>query len=296
MKIDGVFSGGGVKAYAFLGALKQVYDHDHSIVRVAGSSAGAIIAAFVASGYQFSEIDELIQELDTKKLMDPPKWTTFIPFSKWANLYYQLGLYKGNKLEKWVHKQLARKNIHTFYDLKSGYLKMVVSDISLGKLVVIPDDLDRIYGLNPDDFPVAKAVRMSAGFPFFFMPKKIFSETNRESLIVDGGLLSNFPLWVFKDDNNRSKRPVVGMKLSGNPEQEKPDDIKNAIEMFQAVFSTMLNAHDARYVSTTEKNNIIFIPVDHVDTTDFELNPTTREQLIRIGEERAEAFLKYWPK
>ncbi|WP_010530963.1 patatin-like phospholipase family protein [Lentibacillus jeotgali] len=295
MKIDGVFSGGGVKAYAFLGALEQVHDHNHTFERVAGSSAGAIIAALLASGYRFHEMDEMIQELDTKKLMDPPKWTTFIPFSKWVILYFQLGLYKGNKLEKWIHKQLARKKIHTFYDLKPGYLKVIVSDISLGKLVVIPDDLERVYGINPNYFPIAKAVRMSAGFPYFFMPKKLPGKGNGQSLIVDGGLLSNFPLWVFKDENNRSKRPVLGMKLSGHPAQEKPRDINNAIIMFQALFSTMLNAHDDRYVSTSEKNNIVFIPVDHVDTTDFELTRATRGQLIRTGKERADEFLKYWP-
>ncbi|HLR62428.1 MAG TPA: patatin-like phospholipase family protein [Lentibacillus sp.] len=296
MKIDGVFSGGGVKAYAFIGALERVYDHNHTFERVAGSSAGAIIAAFLASGYQFREMDEMIQELDTKKLMDAPKWTTFIPFSKWVNLYFQLGLYKGNKLEKWIHKQLARKKIHTFNDLKPGYLKVIVSDISLGKLVVIPDDLHRIYGINPDYFPVAKAVRMSAGFPYFFMPKNIPTKANgKRSLIVDGGLLSNFPLWVFNAGNNRSKRPVVGMKLNGHPAREKPREIKNAIDMFQALFSTMLNAHDARYVSTSEKENIIFLPVDHVETTDFELNPTARERLIRTGKDQAQEFLKYWP-
>lgn len=295
MKIDGVFSGGGVKAYAFLGALQQISKHNHTFERVAGSSAGAIIASFLAAGYQTGEIDELVEDLDTKKLMDPPKWTTRIPFSKWLNLYFQLGLYKGHQLENWIHKQLARKMIYTFYDLKPGYLKVVVSDITLGKLVVIPDDLNRIYGLNPNYFPVAKAVRMSAGFPYFFMPKKIPGKTNRKSLIVDGGLLSNFPLWVFKDGSNRNKRPVLGLKLSGYPEQEKTRKIKNALDMFHALFTTMLSAHDARYVSKSDQNNIIFIPVDHVGTTDLELTSAAKEQLIDIGKQRADAFLEHWP-
>ncbi|QKY69311.1 patatin-like phospholipase family protein [Lentibacillus sp. CBA3610] len=295
MKIDGVFSGGGIKAYALLGALHRISEHNHSFERLAGSSAGAIMAAFLSAGYQIDEIDEMMQELDTEQLLDPPKWTTLIPFSKWINLYFQLGLYKGNKLEKWIYKQLAAKNIYTFHDLKPDYLKVVISDISLGKLVVIPDDLKRIYGINPNYFPVAKAVRMSAGFPYFFMPKKIPGKTAKKSLIVDGGLLSNFPLWVFKDATNRSKRPVLGVKLSGYPGQEKPRDIRNALDMFHALFSTMLNAHDARYVSKSDKDNIIFIPVDHVDTTDFKLTDDTKEQLIHIGKQKADLFLKHWP-
>ncbi|TFJ93695.1 patatin-like phospholipase family protein [Lentibacillus salicampi] len=295
MKIDGVFSGGGVKAYAFVGALQQISEHNLTFERVAGSSAGAMIAAFLAAGYRFDEIDEIVQDLDTRKLLDPPKWTTIIPFSKWINLYFQLGLYKGNKLEKWIAQHLERKKVHTFYDLKPGYLKVVVSDISLGKLVVIPDDLNRIYGLNPNYFPVAKAVRMSAGFPYLFMPKKIPGKLNRKSLIVDGGLLSNFPLWVFRDKGHRSKRPVIGLKLSNWPEQKQPRDIHHALDMFHALFSTMLNAHDARYVSKSDQDNIIFIPVDHVEPTDFALTPAAKEYLIETGKKRADSFLKYWP-
>lgn len=295
MKLDGVFSGGGVKAFAFLGVLQEIYTHNHSFERVAGSSAGAMLAAFLAAGYQAGEIEDIMQELDTEQLLDPPKWTTIIPFSKWINLYFQLGLYKGNKLENWLYKRLAAKDVYTFYDLKPDYLKVVVSDISLGKLVVIPDDMESVYGINPNYFPVAKAVRMSAGFPYFFMPKKLPGRTKKKSLIVDGGLLSNFPLWIFKDKSNRNRRPVLGVKLSGYSEQEKSRDIRNALDMFSALFSTMLSAHDARYVSKSDENNIIFVPVDHVATTDFKLTDATKEQLVHIGKQRADAFLKHWP-
>ncbi|SFD53371.1 NTE family protein [Lentibacillus persicus] len=296
MKIDGVFSGGGVKAYAFLGALQEVYAYNHSYERVAGTSAGAILAALIAAGYSINEIEKKFKELNTEKFLDPPKWTTLVPFSKWLNLYFQLGLYKGNKMEKWIYKLLEAKSIYTFNDLKPGYLKVVISDISLGKLVVIPDDLERIYGISPAYFPVAKAVRMSAGFPYFFIPKKLPGKSDKKSLIVDGGLLSNFPLWVFKGENRRNNRPVLGMKLSGFPEKEQQRDIRNALDMFHALFSTMLHAHDARYVSKSEQHNIIFIPVDQVATMDFELDHRTKEKLIHTGKNRAESFLKHWPK
>ncbi|WP_164668637.1 patatin-like phospholipase family protein [Virgibacillus doumboii] len=296
MKIDGVFSGGGAKAYALVGALRSIEEYNLSFERVAGTSAGAIMAALIAANYQMDEIEEMIQELDVEKLLDPPKLSTIIPYTKWIFLYFKMGLYKGDKLEKWLYKHLAEKNIYTFNDLKQGYLKVVVSDISLGKLVVIPDDLHRIYGIDPNYFPVSKAIRMSAGYPYFFIPKRLPGKQKRKSLIVDGGLLSNFPLWIFENENYRKKRPVLGIKLSGFPNQIIPRKITNALDMFQALFSTMLHAHDARYVSKTYKNNIIFIPVDDIESTEFDLSEETKEKLITTGKERADKFLKYWPK
>jgi NTE family protein len=294
MKIDGVFSGGGVKAFAFLGALECIEKKQLEFERVAGTSAGSIVAALLAAGYKLRELNQLLDELDLPKLLDPPRITRFIPASKWFFLYFQMGMNKGDKFEQWIYYQLAKKKIYTFGDIKEGYLKIVVSDLTLGKLVVIPDDLERVYGINPEDFPVSKAVRMSAGFPYFFMPKKLKGNTKEKSLIVDGGLLSNFPIWVFDSETNRRKRPIIGLKLSDSPEKSNPNKIKNALDMLQALFSTMKQAHDARYVARSEKNNIIFIPVKDVQTTNFMINEELKEKLMESGRMEAEKFLKTW--
>lgn len=295
MKVDGVFSGGGVKAYGFIGALHSIEKNKLALERVAGTSAGAILASFLAAGYKPEEIKALLGELDLQQLLDPPKLSKVIPFSKWFFLYFQMGLYKGNKFEAWLYEQLALKNIHTFKDLRRGYLKVVVSDLTLGRMVVIPDDMQRIYGIDPNYFPVSKAVRMSAGFPYFFMPKQLHGKTKEKSLIVDGGLLSNFPLWVFEQKEKRNTRPILGVKLSESIEEVKPRRIKNAFDMFYALFSTMKQAHDSRYISKSQENNIIFIPVEHIEATDFSISEQTKKELIRTGQYYTEKFLQFWP-
>ncbi|MFC2948195.1 patatin-like phospholipase family protein [Virgibacillus sediminis] len=297
MKIDGVFSGGGVKAFSFLGALESIEERGLEFERVAGASAGAIVASFLAAGYNYKEISEMLEEMELKYFLDPPRISRILPVSKWLLLYFQLGIYKGDKLEGWLRERLAYRNIHTFSDLKPGYLKVIVSDLSLGKLVVIPDDLERIYAINPTDFPVATAIRMSAGFPYFFMPKKLAGRSGHKSIIVDGGLLSNFPLWVFGPEGIRDTRPVLGVKLTRDMDKfGKPRLINNAFDMFHALFATMKEAHDARYISKSQQNNIIFIPVKGTEATDFHLSQEKKQELIRNGRQYAHTFLQYWPR
>mgnify|MGYP001946485651 CR=1 FL=1 len=282
VKIDAVFSGGGIKGYAFLGTMASLEKKGFSIERVAGTSAGAIFASLLAAGYHYQDLEKILDDLDLQNLLDPPRITNYIPFSKWIFLYFQMGLYKGDKFEEWVYDHLARKKIFTFKDVRHDYLKVIVSDLSLGKMVVIPDDLKRVYNIDPAKFSVAKAVRMSAGFPYFFMPKKVTGKNNIESLIVDGGLLSNFPLWVF-DNGHKLKRPVLGVKISDETSNIETDHIKNAIDMFTHLFSTMKTAHDARYVSKNKEHQIIFIPVKDVNTMDFKITKNTKEYLINTG-------------
>ena len=50
MIIDGVFSGGGIKGFAMIGALEVLEERGFAIKRSAGTSAGSIIASFIAAG------------------------------------------------------------------------------------------------------------------------------------------------------------------------------------------------------------------------------------------------------
>lgn len=296
IKIDVVFSGGGVKAYAFIGALKSIEENNLQIERVAGTSAGAIMAALIAAKFRAEEISTVFNDINLRRFLDPPKLTKLLPISKWLFLYYRMGLNRGKHLEKWLYDQLAAKGIYTFGDLEPNYLKVIVSDLSLGKLVVLPDDLNELYDLDPNNFLVSTAIRMSASFPYFFIPNRIKGRKNQESIIVDGGLLSNFPLWVFgQEPNGKAKRPVLGIKLTRANEVNNVQEINNSLDMLQVLVSTMKEAHDDRYLSKKEENNVIFIPLDCVDPVDFDIGNRTKESLIAIGKDHANAFFNYWP-
>ncbi|HET7658227.1 MAG TPA: patatin-like phospholipase family protein [Bacillales bacterium] len=294
MIIDGVFSGGGMKAIALVGALQVVEEKGFRFQRVAGTSAGALVAALVASGYKSKEITGILQNTEFGKLVDGRKGIIAFPFMKWIRLYWKLGLYRGNELERWVGHLLAEKGVETFADLPEGSLKVVASDLSRGRILVLPDDL-KDYGILPDKFSVARAVRMSSGLPFFYEPVLLYDRTGEKSVIVDGGVLSNFPLWVFDNqDPFELKRPILGFQLRTNLQNEPAKKIHNAVYLYQSLFNTMRLAHDNHYITQQQASNIVFIPVDNVSTTHFTIDDETKQQLIELGRQRTENFLKKW--
>ncbi|MBP3040691.1 patatin-like phospholipase family protein [Bacillaceae bacterium Marseille-Q3522] len=292
MYIDGVFSGGGIKGFALVGAYEVMEKRGLQFERLAGTSAGSIIAALIAAKYTSKEIKYLLDELDLKKFLDPVR--TIFPFAatKWLLLYWRLGLYKGNELEKWLSEKLAFKGLRTFADLPPQTLRVVASDLTNGRLMVLPDELPQ-YGCNPAQFPIAKAIRMSSSLPYFFEPVKLKSG-NKTSIIVDGGVLSNFPMWLFDKDNVKKIRPVLGIQLSPKLNERKENKIKNAIQLFTALFETMKDAHDSRYISRKHAKNIIFIPTDGILATDFELTKEEKNALLQLGKEHAEQFFRTW--
>ncbi len=293
--MDGVFSGGGVKALAFVGALEVLNQHGYEYKRVAGTSAGAIMACLISAGYSAEDLQPILTKLSFENLIDAPVPERYFPFSKWLMLYFRMGLFKGNRLEKLIEGWLEEKGVRTFSDLPKGSLKVVCSDLTLGKMVVLPDDLKLLYGIDPATFSVAKAVRMSAGLPYFFMPVKLHGKKGK-SLIVDGGVLSNFPIWIWENEEGKRKRPILGMQLSDPPDQLPERKIRNAIQMFHALFRTMKQAHDARYISPATSRDVIFIPVKDVNTTDFLMTNEQKTKLLELGRTHALLFLKRWKR
>ncbi|MCI4060193.1 patatin-like phospholipase family protein, partial [Bacillus cereus] len=87
---------------------------------------------------------------------------------------------------------------HLFTDLPDlNKLKFFAYDISNGKLVVFPDDLPN-YGFLNYRFSIDKAVRMSSTIPFFFEPVKWRTPNWKQPCdMVDGGILSNYPNWIY---------------------------------------------------------------------------------------------------
>lgn len=292
MIIDGVFSGGGLKGFALVGAYQVLEEKGYAFHRVAGTSAGAIIASFIAAGYSAKDIENVLDELDLESLLDPRRTILPLPLMKWIHLYWRLGLYQGKELEKWLLEKLANKGVYSFSDLRPGSLKLVASDLTNGKMIVLPDDLVN-YGISPESFPVARAVRMSCSIPFFFEPVRLKIGSG-DTIVVDGGVLSNFPMWLFDDEHGKKKRPVLGLKLSRRQEEIPTRNIDNALHLFEALFTTMKNAHDEKYISRKNEKDIIFIPVDEYSATQFELDNEAKDELIKRGRERTTRFLKMW--
>lgn len=292
MYVDAVFSGGGIKVFAFVGALEVAEERGLEFRRVAGTSAGAIIAGLIAAGYRSHEILQEMDDLQPKLFMDQELIYRF-PFFRWMALYKRLGLYKGDVFEKWLFSRFEKKGIKTFGDLEPGALTIVASDITNGRMLVIPDDLP-MYGINPAHFLVSRAIRMSCSLPFFFEPMSIYNKDGKRCIIVDGGIISNLPVWIY-EKNKKRPRPYLGFQLSSKNDYFVGHEIHNAFDLFKSLFETMKEAYDAQYVSKDVAANICFLPVEYMKTTNFKISKIDQEKLVQVGRERTRDFLKKWP-
>ena len=302
-QLDGVFEGGGVRGIGLVGALKVIEEAGYEFVNLAGSSAGAIVATLVAAGYGASDVRTIIDGIDFKKMTDDSGLGR-VPFvGKWIELLVHDGMYRGDYLLNLMRDLLAQKGKRKFGDLlmpefdsEPRYrfkVRVVASDISRGRMAVLPDDIAD-YGMVPDELEIALAVRMSMSIPFFFRPVKQSNRDGSKSFVVDGGVLSNFPVQLF-DSAGEPEWPTFGFRLV---ESLTPPiiehKIKGPISLLRALFETMTEAHDARYIETHNFVRTITIDTHGIPATKFTLTPAEKALLYDSGQQGARDFLSQW--
>jgi len=317
---DLVLEGGGVKGIAHIGAVTALESSGYKFQRVAGTSAGAVAAAVVACCAQRDKKVADIQDLmcpgknkDSIQYKMVPSGRTTIPGLEQAlaamSVVVNDGFFDSTYLRDWIHGTLKREwDVEKFGDLRiqdpktalatsqQYRLVVMVADVSRGSLVRLPWDY-HLYGLDPDQQYVADAVRASASIPYFFEPAKLSwapPSTNTSDL-VDGGMLSDFPIEIFdRDDRDQSRWPTFGVKLSAEPDPTAlAHHIGGPISLGRALYDTALNGNDAVHLSDPcVLRRTMFIDTSFVSATDFGLDDNEQQQLFNAGQQVATAFVK----
>lgn len=304
---DAVLQGGGVRGIGHVGALLIAEQKDYQWVNIAGTSAGAIVASMLAAGYKATELYDIMKDIKYKRFADSLGIGRY--FGKPIfNLISHGGIHSGQYVEDFVREKLLAKGKKKFGDLivqgqendpKYRYrLTVIASDITSGRIMQLPQDA-KLYGLEPDEVDIARAVRMSAGFPFFFIPINQRA-SGKVCRVVDGGLLSNFPISIFDVQNAEPAHPTFGFRLvnqlikDGYDENWPAYPTKNALQIGKAMISTMMTAHDKLYMDDHTYVRTIVVPTDGVHATDFNLTEAQADKLYQNGQEAAEKFFETW--
>ena len=328
-RADGVFEGGGVKGIAFAGAIAAA-EKDGGVqewVNLAGTSAGSIVAALLVVGYDAAGLQKILADAEYPRFADcgfGGKWVGGL-----ANAVARLrGLAPGKYFEEWFTEQIARsplatklgKETLTFADVKrddlpsreslgdsitdADYerakyrLHVIGSEVTSGRMLILPDDLPDYQDehgkkLEKDTYPIVHAVRMSMSYPFLFTPVVLY-QGGRPHYVVDGGLLSNFPIWLF--DSPHPKRPTWGFRLhpgtnpkEGLPYRKIPRPLWS-VPLLKAMFSAATEAWDREHLKQAMTARTVSIPTHAISTTNFGLTKEDADNLYQWGNEAAHTF------
>ncbi|MCL1983666.1 MAG: patatin-like phospholipase family protein [Clostridiales bacterium] len=246
-------------------------------------------------------------------------------------IFFRLGLNPGDKLYEWISDRLKENGIQSMADLdvltgalpkglcnrKTGKpitnydtsLKLVAADITTSTKVTFPD-MAPMYWSDPDKVNPAGFVRASASIPVFFQPytvngisdlignsdkwERLGGFTGKLSdkvSFADGGLLSNFPIDLFKR-LGIPRAPTFGARLGSKYRTAK--GIEKIGQYAGNLFNSMRHCTDYDFIFKNPLYNslIAHIPTDKYNWLDFAMSPEDKLGLFREGVQSGYAFLE----
>ena len=313
-----VLEGGGVRGFAYIGAY-EVLDSLHileSVERIGGSSAGAIQAALLAVGYTPAEMKVIAETIPLKKFNDGG-WSVI---GGTRRLHKQFGWYKGDGFASWIGELIAKKTGSasiTFAELhahkaEKGYKDLYVTGTDLTYQCL------RIFSYeNFPNMSIRDAVRISMSIPLYYKPVlindsgKICSKAEQGKnihVMVDGGVLSNYPIHMFDSTKYSSTFDSINMFYS-NPETlgillERSDQIKHSAQnsgvapvnikklkqFYSALYFTLVDKPNPELMNASVIKRTISIDNLNLSSRVRKLDAKTVESLINSGRSGALHF------
>lgn len=315
---DLVLSGGGVKGVGLVGAVAALIDAGYLPRRVSGTSVGSIVGAIVAAtsmrnDVSAEQVKEIALGINYRKFLDPGRVEAVPLLGPAVAMLSGNGIYRGDYAHGWIRSELKSLGVKTFGDLalddetlpEERRYKLVVTaaDLTRGELVRLPWDYRRVYGLDPDEQPVAHAVRASMSIPFFFRPVKLVSAKRVTSMLVDGGLISNFPIdSLERTDGKKPRWPTFGVTvMPENPAES--DALTRALArlrigappLLERVIMTALFGRDESFCEQPSvKARTIEIRTPGLGLLEFNATSTEIDDFYAKSYAAAQDFLSHW--
>ncbi|ALI28850.1 lysophospholipase-like family protein [Mycolicibacterium fortuitum] len=316
---DLVLSGGGVKGIGLVGAVVALKDAGYAIERISGTSAGSLVGAVVAAAEQHNELTsaqlkELVLSVPYHKFRDSgPIERIPVVGTAWG-LLRETGIYRGDFAYDWIRSELKNLGVRTFGDLaivddrllpeRRYRFVATVTDVTTGQLVRLPWDYRRVYGLDPDEQLVADAVRASMSIPFLFHPVTLKTAAGQPCTLVDGGVLSNFPIDSFdRPDGAEPRWPTFGVTVVPYLPAPSAEQLIPGLGMLrcgeptflESLLTTMLVGHDQAHLSLPwVKVRAIQVDSTDVGVLDFDITRNEAEALYDKGYAATTEFLTTW--
>ncbi|MCK5908029.1 MAG: patatin-like phospholipase family protein, partial [Flavobacteriales bacterium] len=229
VKVGVVLSGGGAKGVAHVGVLRMIEEAGVRVDYIGGTSMGAIVAALYSVGYSVDDLDSIIRVLDMSKMVDgviPRRHLTYfektyegetfvsVPVKNWS-----VGLPQGMSNGQSVidaFTELTRE-----YPGHQDFNKLPIP------LVIMATDIVTGESVEFHEGNIPLVMRASSSFPSLFNPIEI-----DDRLLVDGGVMNNFPVQEVK---NMGADVIIGVSVEDG--LYKKEDLTSMMTIIEQITS-----------------------------------------------------------
>ncbi len=265
-----VLSGGGLRGFAHVGALKAIKTLGIQIDEYIGTSMGSLICALAAGGMSIEEMEKLVLSLKSEDILE----MRILHFLR--RRLNARSIYEGKRLHRYFEDIIP---IDSFKLLETPLIINAV-EMSRGEEVYWGSGED-------DDIPVHEAVYGSCALPGLFPPLEMGGRC-----YIDGGVMTNLSIRKARE---RGADLIIGVNL-GLPALRDPRDVPEQKGIIDIILQS--NGIIMRRILQLQLREFLEYPLiliePHFPTRQM-FNFTETDRSIRAGERAALNVLRDHP-
>lgn len=243
-KLALVLGGGAAKGFAHVGVIKALEAHGIVPDIIVGTSAGSVVGALYAGGYNGFDLQRIALSMDENTVRD---WV--LP---------NRGFIKGESLQNFVNDAVQNRPIEKL----NRRLAVVATDLQTGELIVF------------EKGNTGLAVRASSSVPGIFQPVKI---GDRE--YVDGGLVSPVPV---RTGRKLGGDIVIAVDISDRPKLARLKDTMDVLLQTFTIMGRSIAAEVLREADVVIQPDITNLSSTTFDSRNYAIIEGERAGLAAI--------------
>lgn len=292
-----VFEGGGILGIAYVGALKRLKEIEclNSIQNAAGSSIGSVFATLVVISYDVDNMWNKLLNTGTETFKDG---SYNLP-SMLYHLISDYGLHGNCGLREWcgelIRDQTGNFDI-TFGELHTNTGKtLIITGTSVNKRETLYFDWKRT-----PDLKIIDALIISTSYPLYYRGVEVDKDLAGKltyynitigDMLIDGGVLNNFPMNVFMEPEFNFDE-TIGLKLLSSDEMRNiTPPIDSLREYIDSLISMIYDQSLKMHVHDLDWKRTIKINVGNISSLDFDLSPLKKKWLSDQGYNAIENYI-----
>lgn len=234
-------------------------------------------------------------------------WYSADAFVTWMGRKLDEGKFNGQS------RRFSQMTLAQFHAATGNELSVIASDTTWQRMLVLNRN-------TAPDLPVVWAVRMSMSIPLIWQEViwqdawgRYLGRNIAGHAIVDGGMLSNFPISLFlAPDSSIAKimgeaksDSVLGLLIDdripvdfpaerGLIEYEGDPTQLKTVQRIQRLVNTMISAHDAAAIELFN-DHVARLPAGGYGVVEFDMSDAKRQALVDAGRAAMKAYLAAHP-
>lgn len=284
-KVGLVLSGGGGRGLAHIGVIRALEEYNIPIDYITGTSMGAMVGAFYASGYSPDEMSYIAWRSGQQWLAPGP----VVAEEYYFNRERVDGTFLNVPLAMRHNRRVLPEYLFSDYAVNIGLVERLYGpsgravnnfDSLMIPFRAVASDVYNRKAVVLRNGSLAFAVRSSMSVPLFFLP----THNKEYKELVDGGVINNFPSDVMQEEFKPDY--IIGVFVNEPPPRQE-DYLKQGGLLYK-VFSPTIN--QLTYQKLPPNGMFIQPDLGDLSSTDFSVEAVNKA--IELGYKATVACIK----